>query len=221
MNTWVVCCKGLPSEISLRKARKRKHKLKSPTKKDNMRSLVKFIGESMFTCFMCPFTATIESSSSCKLEDHQAAWWQDFWGLPQGAWWQDWPARRGRWGRGRCLRHPPPSLSAASPSWSPGQSYTCRCHWYGEVAFLPFCHSHTLKLLSHQTTSFKWACHDSCSRPPAKPLTTSPGMKYLSWNIQKQGATFFQLHVIPLKWILVSYIKAYMPNRIAIGLRFL
>ena len=47
-----------------------------------MRSLVKFIGESMFTCFMCPFTATIESSSSCKLEDHQGAWWQDFWGLP-------------------------------------------------------------------------------------------------------------------------------------------
>ena len=147
-------------------------------------------------------------------EDYQAAWWHDFWGSPgsmmawllritrehdgktfedyQGAWWQDRPARRDRWGRGRCLRHPPPSLSVASPSWSPGQSYTCRCHWFGEVAFLPLCHSQeNLKLLSQQTPSFKWACHDSCSRPPAKSLTTSPGMmKYLSWNIQKQGAFF-------------------------------
>ena len=139
--------------------------------------------------------------------EHDGKTFEDY----QGAWWQDRPARRDRWGRGRCLRHPPPSLSAASPSWSPGQSYTCQCHRYGEVAFLPFCHSQeNLKLLSHQTPSFKWACHDSCSRPPAKPLTTSPGMKYLSWNIQKQGAIFLQLHVIPLKWILASYIKAFM-----------
>ena len=188
MNTWVVCCKGLPSEISLRKARKRKHKLKSPTKKDNMRSLVKFIGESMFTCFMCPFTATIESSSSCKLEDHQAAWWQDFWGLP-----------------GSMMARPTCKKGSVRPGSvsSSSSSVTLRCLAImitRSELYLPMsllwrsCLPPSLPFSDPQIAeppnpllqmSLSWFLFKTSS----KTIDNLPG--YLSWNIQKQGATFF------------------------------
>ena len=174
----------------------------------------------MFTCFMCPFTATIESSSSCKLEDHQAAWWQDFWGLP-----------------GSMMARPTCKKGSVRPGSvsSSSSSVTLRClgimitrselylsmSLIGRSCLLPFLPFSDPQIAEPPKPllqmSLSWFLFKTI-----KTTNNLPGYEVFILKYSKARSYFFQLHVIPLKWILASYIKAYMPkNCIAIGQWFL